>query len=60
MKLPVPPGFVITTETCLDYFHSEDTDVVEPSKVGARGHVGMWASTITWHPYRGAQAPTIT
>jgi hypothetical protein len=21
MKLPVPPGFVITTETCLEYFH---------------------------------------
>jgi len=25
LRLPVPPGFIITTETCLEYFHSNKT-----------------------------------
>ena len=26
LGLPVPPGFIITTETCVDYFHLNKTE----------------------------------
>lgn len=33
LKLPVPPGFVITTESCLEYFHHQQEMTTKETKV---------------------------